>query len=69
MKEVREKKQALLIERENLNRHCNEMTQKLNELEAIVLQGLNRNVNDYFIEYLGAKVSVQLKNKQLCKYE
>ena len=67
VKEVRQKKQALLIERENLNKHCNEMAQKLNDLEATVLRGLNKNVNDYFIEYLEASVSVKLKNKQLCK--
>lgn len=55
---ARQQKQNLMAEREELYRLRNEWTTKLQNLESAVLQGLNRNVKDYTLDYTGTSVKV-----------
>ena len=55
---ARQQKQNLMAERAELYRLRNEWTTKLQNLESAVLQGLNRNVKDYTLDYTGTSVKV-----------
>ena len=55
---TRQKKQILLTEREELYRLRTEWTNKLMNLEASVLLGLNRNPETYSLDYSGPSVKV-----------
>lgn len=64
---ARHQKQQLLAEREELYRLRNEWTHKLLNLETAVLRGLNRNVNDYTLDYSGAGVKVTTRTEAKAK--
>merc|ERR1711902_390361 len=55
---TRQQKQILLAEREELYRLRTEWTNKLMNLEASVLLGLNRNPETYSLDYSGPSVKV-----------
>merc|ERR1712241_1562878 len=55
---ARHQKQILLAEREELYRLRTEWTNKLMNLEASVLLGLNRNPDTYSLDYSGPSVKV-----------
>ena len=64
---TRQKKQILLTEREELYRLRTEWTNKLMNLEASVLLGLNRNPETYSLDYSGpsVKVTIRLANSKI----
>ena len=64
---IRQKKQILLAEREELYRLRTEWTNKLMNLEASVLLGLNRNPETYSLDYSGpsVKVTIRLANSKV----
>ena len=64
---TRHKKQILLTEREELYRLRTEWTNKLMNLEASVLLGLNRNPETYSLDYSGpsVKVTIRLANSKV----
>ena len=64
---TRQKKQILLTEREELYRLRTEWTNKLMNLEASVLLGLNRNPETYSLDYSGTsvKVTIRLANSKV----
>jgi hypothetical protein len=55
---ARHQKQVLIAEREELYRLRNEWTDKLLNLESAVLHGLNKNVEDFTLDYTGPSVRV-----------
>ena len=64
---TRQQKQILLDEREELYRLRTEWTNKLMNLEASVLLGLNRNPETYSLDYSGpsVKVTIRLANSKV----
>merc|ERR1719412_3148662 len=55
---ARHQKQILLAEREELYRLRTEWTNKLMNLEASVLRGLNKNSDTFTLDYSGSSVKV-----------